>query len=182
MCAKHSKDDDTDEPSLKDSGTYLLMGSIDDESVKPCIEWILEENLKGKQKKLDLVINSVGGYVYDCFALIDIISGSKIPIDTLGIGCIASCGLTIFLYGKKRILTENTYILSHQYSGGVYGKHHELFADRKSQDWMNERLVSIYQKRTKLSRAQVEKYLMGPSDSHLDAKEALKLGICTEIR
>ena len=171
-----------DKPSLKDSGTYIFSGFVDETTVKPCIEWILEACLEKKHKELTLIVSSNGGYVTDCFALIDIMEGSSIPINTLGLGSIASCGLTIFLYGEHRVLTKNTFLLSHQYSGWAQGKHHELLAERKSQDWMNDRLLSIYSRRTGLSRKQVEKHLMGPSDMHLSAKEALKLGICHEIR
>lgn len=171
-----------EKPSLRDSGTYLFAADVNTESVKPCIEWILEEGIRQTHKELNLIVCSRGGYVTDCFALIDIMEGSLIPVNTLGLGCIASCGLTIFLFGRKRVLTSNTYILAHQYSGFAVGKHHELLAERKSEDWMQDRLIAIYAKRTGLSRKQVEKHLMGPSDSHLTAKEALKLGICDEIR
>jgi ATP-dependent protease ClpP protease subunit len=175
-------EDKPDKPSLKDSGTYLFTGYVDESSVKPCIEWILESCLAGTHKELTLVVSSGGGYVNDCFALIDVMRGSAIPINTLGLGCIASCGLTIFLFGKKRVLTENTFVLSHQYSAGVQGKHHELFADRKAQDWMHERLTKMYMEKTGLSRKQVEKHLLGPSDSHLSAEECLDLGICHEVK
>lgn len=124
----------------------------------------------------------MGGSVISCFALIDIISGSRIPINTVGIGCIASCGLTIFLYGKNRILTPNTFILSHQFSAFSMGKYHELVTDRKSQDWMHDRLVDIYTKKTKLNKKQVQEKLMNESDNFITAQEALKYGICDEIK
>ena len=71
--------------------------------------------------------------VPSCFALIDIMKGSRIPIHTVGLGVIASCGLLLFITGEKgkRTLTPNTSILSHQYSWGSYGKEHELFAQVK---------------------------------------------------
>ena len=64
----------------------------------------------------------------DGFALIDIIHGSRLPIWTVGIGMLASMGLMIFMAGEKghRVLTPNTLILSHQWSGVDSGKEHEL--------------------------------------------------------
>lgn len=179
-----SKDEGSSSSSLRDHGIYLLAADIDESSVPPVIEWILEENLKAKkrQKRLQLIVSSRGGYVTDCFSLIDAMAGSAIPIDTLGLGCIASCGLTIFLHGEKRAVTPNTYVLSHQFSGGNYGKHHELLAGRKGEDWMSERLTTIYAARTGLSPKEVRKQLLCESDVHIDAEEALKLGIATEIR
>ena len=168
--------------NYQETGIFYLSGAIDESTIKPVIEWILSENARKEHKKLTLIITSPGGYLYDCFALLDIMEGSKIPIDTVGLGCIASCGFVIFLYGKNRILTPNTFVLSHQYSGGAFGKHHELVAERKSQDWMHGRLVKIYAKKTGLSAKKVEEILLPKSDVILTSEEALKLGVCDEVR
>ena len=39
---------------LQDNGIYVFMGEVDDESVKPVIEWILAENHVTKKKKKEL--------------------------------------------------------------------------------------------------------------------------------
>ena len=108
--------------------------------------------------------------------------GSKIPVDTVGLGYIASAGLGIFIYGARRAITENTYILCHQWTSGKYGKQHELLASRKEEDWLKERFIDMYAARSKLSREQVETLLLGPSDTFLTAKEALEYGLTDEIR
>ena len=118
---------------LADAGLHLLMDEISISSAQAAIEWILEANFKNTEKKhkeLTLAICSPGGDLNACFALVDVMKGSKIPIRTIGMGMIASCGLLMFISGEKgkRILTPNTSILSHQYSWGNYGKEHELFA------------------------------------------------------
>ncbi len=167
---------------LKDVGLYYFAGAFTTENVKPCIEWILQENINKKHDALTLLISSTGGYCLDCFALIDIMQGSLIPINTVGLGVVASCGLITFIHGKNRVLTPNTYIISHQYSSGVYGKYHELVNDRKSQDWFHDRIRDIYIDKTKLSKEDVDKYLLNTSDVHLTAEEALKFGICDEVK
>lgn len=168
--------------SLSDAGIKYLCDSISGSSCKSIIEWILEENLKGKRDRLTLIISSYGGEVYAAFALIDAMVGSKIPVDTLGLGYIASAGLSIFMYGARRVLTPNTFILAHQASGGHYGKSHELIASRKEEDWVTERWIDMYTSRSKLTRDQVKTILLGPSDSFLTAKEALDYGLADEIR
>ena len=68
------------------------------------ITWIIENNLMSDQrrrKELTLIINSPGGEVHSAFALIDTMKGSAIPIRTIGIGMIASCGILTFMAGKK---------------------------------------------------------------------------------
>ena len=109
--------------------------------------------------------------------------GSKIPIKTVGLGMIASCGLLMFITGEKgrRILTPNTSILSHQYSWGSIGKEHELFARVRELELTTERMINHYKKCTGLKEADIRKYLLPPHDVWLGAKEAKKLGLCDKV-
>ncbi len=167
-------------------GQHIFMGEVTQETMKPLIDWIIAENFnrERKQKELTLGICSPGGDLNACFALVDIMKGSKIPIKTVGLGMIASCGLLMFLSGTKgkRILTPNTSILSHQYSWGTYGKEHELFAVVKEYDLTTERIINHYKKCTGLTEKDIRKYLLPPHDVWLSAKEAKKLGLCDDIK
>jgi len=181
---KESGAEDKDE--LLDKGIKIFMGDVNMKTMEPIIEWILAANLSWKknQKELTLAICSPGGDLNACFALIDVMQGSRIPIRTVGMGMIASCGLLMFISGTKgrRILTPNTSILSHQYSWGSYGKEHELFATVREYELTTERMVNHYKKCTGLEDKMIREKLLPPSDVWLDAKEARKLGICDHIQ
>jgi len=167
-------------------GHHVFMGDVTQETMKPLIDWIISENFNQKEKKRELTLGicSPGGDLNACFALVDVMKGSKIPIRTIGMGMIASCGLLMFISGEKgkRILTPNTSILSHQYSWGSYGKEHELFAQVKEYDLTTERIVNHYKKCTGLTEKDIRKYLLPPHDVWLSAKEAKKLGLCDKIQ
>jgi ATP-dependent Clp protease protease subunit len=167
---------------LQEAGMYVFMDEVTDETIKPIIEWVLVENhvAKKKKKELLLMICSEGGSVEDAFALIDVMKSSSIPIKTVGLGCVASSGLLIFLAGMKgrRMLTPNTSILSHQYSNYHEGKHHELFAIAKEHSLIQERMLRHYQASTGLSVEVILNKLLPPTDVYLSADEALALGLC----
>ena len=173
------------EAELSVRGFKTFMGDVTQDTMKPLIDWIIAENFnkKKKHKELTLAICSPGGDLNACFALVDIMKGSKIPIRTIGMGMIASCGLLMFISGEKgrRILTPNTSILSHQYSWGSFGKEHELFAMVKEYDLTTDRMVNHYKKCTGLSEEEIREYLLPPHDVWLSAKEAKKLGLCDSI-
>lgn len=179
--------DSEKEPSrlLQEAGMYVFMNEVDSESIKPIIEWVLVENhvVKKKKKELLLMICSEGGSVEDAFALIDVMKASSIPIKTVGLGCVASSGLLIFLAGMKgrRMLTPNTSILSHQYSNYHEGKHHELFAIAKEHSLIQERMLRHYQATTGLSEEIILSKLLPPTDVYLSADEALSLGLCDYV-
>ncbi len=170
---------------LQDAGMYVFMGEVAEDTIKPIIEWILVENhvVKKKKKELLLMICSDGGSMENAFALIDVMKSSSIPVKTVGLGSIASSGLLIFLAGTKgrRVLTPNTSILSHQYSWGSDGKHHELWAVTKEFGLAHQRMVQHYQESTGLDEETIKTKLLPANDVYLSAEEALALGICDYI-
>jgi ATP-dependent Clp protease protease subunit len=165
---------------------YLLMDDITLESCKEVIHWIMEANYGEERPEImTLFINSPGGDVNAAFALIDVMRGSAIPIRTVGLGEISSCGFMIFISGKKgeRILTPNTSILSHQYSWGAVGKHHDLMGATKQFTLTHEKIVKHYKKCIpKLSEEDIRSKLLPPHDVWLSAEEAYELGICDKIK
>ena len=169
-----------------ESGYYYMAETFTAETTKPIIIWIIENNLMGakdRKKELTLIINSPGGEVHSAFALIDTMKGSAIPIKTIGIGMIASCGVLTFMAGAKgkRLLTPNTSILSHQYSWGSAGKEHELFARVREFELSTKRMLTHYKKCTGMSEKKIREILLPPEDVWLSSKEAVKYGIADKI-
>ncbi len=170
--------------NLATNGVYVLMDDINMETCRECIKWIMNCNLATTRlPKLTLIINSPGGDVHAAFALIDTMKASTIPIKTVGLGLIASCGFLIFIAGKKgqRILTPNTSILSHQYSWGSDGKEHELYARVKEFELSTKRMIEHYKKCIGMTEKKIKEVLLPPQDVWLSADEARKLKICDKI-
>jgi len=183
--------DDTDTENkkltLNSAGIYLFAAEFTSETTGKAIKFILEKNLLAKKERLGnltLIINSPGGDLNSAFALIDIMKGSKIPVHTLGIGQISSCGLLTFMAGVKgnRVLTPNTSILSHQYSWSNYGKEHELIARVKEFDLTSKRIMDHYKKCTGMDERVIREILMPPQDVWLSANEAVQYGIADLIK
>ena len=176
---------ETTQPSVEECGIFLLMDEISDSTCKDVIQFIISKNLvKPYPKYLQLIINSGGGDLQAAFALIDTMKGSAIPVYTVGLGCVASAAVLIFIAGVKgkRVLTPNTSILSHQYSWGTYGKEHELFSTVKEYELTTKRMINHYKKCTGLTEKKIREHLLPPQDIWLSATEAKKLGLCDSIK
>lgn len=171
--------------ALRESGMYVFMDEVNHETIKPVIEWILYENFvtQHKKRELLLMICSEGGDLSACFALIDTMRASTIPIKTVGLGLIASCGLLIFISGTRgrRVLTPNTSILSHQFSAASEGKSHELFATMREFELTNRRILEHYKQCTGLDEQTIMAQLLPAQDVWLDHDAALKLNLCDAI-
>lgn len=166
---------------------FVLMADITTESCQDAIQWILTANLSAEEERPDaltMMICSPGGDLHAATALIEIMRGSAIPVQTIGIGQIASAGLLIFMAGTKgmRVVTENTSIMSHRYSWGTAGKSHELLAAQKEYDLTSKRMMNMYMKFTGLSEEDINKYLLPPQDVFLTAEEAVEYGIADIIK
>ena len=182
-----TKDSESELINLEDHNIYLFMDEFESKTVKPVIEFIMQKNLLPSSKRpkyLTLMINSPGGDLNAAFALIDIMRGSTIPVRTVGIGQIASCGLLTFMSGAKghRLVTPNTSILSHQWSWGAGGKEHELFSVQREFELTRDRMISHYKKCTNLDEKTIKKVLLPPHDVWLSAEEAIKYGIADSIK
>jgi len=183
--SKENKKDSGQSSSVEECGIFLLMDEISDSTCKDVIQFIITKNIsKPYPKYLQLIINSGGGDLQAAFAVIDTMKGSAIPIYTVGLGCVASAAVLIFIAGEKghRVLTPNTSVLSHQYSWGTYGKEHELFSTVKEYELTTKRMMNHYKKCTGLNEKKIREQLLPPQDIWLSAAEAKKLGICDSIK
>jgi len=183
--SKESKKDSGQSPSVEECGIFLLMDEISDSTCKDVIQFIISKNIsKPYPKYLQLIINSGGGDLQAAFAVIDTMKGSAIPVYTVGLGCVASAAIAIFMAGEKgkRVLTPNTSVLSHQYSWGTYGKEHELLATVKEYELTTKRMINHYKKCTGLSEKKIREFLLPAQDVWLSATEAKKLGLCDSVK
>jgi len=173
-----------DNISLTSMGVYMLFDEINEQSSRNTCDFLLKANLLfPSSNTITLFINSPGGSVTDGWAIIDIMETSHIGIQTVGIGEIASMGALIFVAGDrgKRILSRNSFVMTHQFAGVIAGKAHEMIAVRKVHDKLENQFISHFVKHTKMSAKQVRDILLRESDTWLEPKEALKYGLCDII-
>jgi len=176
--------DDRVSIKLLENHTFYLAGEIDEDTVNDCIRWIIYENLDtAKEKVLTLYINSTGGDLYTAFALIDMIKSSRHPIRTIGIGAVMSAAFLVFACGTKneRYAAKNTSFMCHQFSTGVEAKYHDIKAEMKENESLNNKMVLILKEATNLSPSVIKKKLLPASDVYLTAEEVVELGIADNI-
>jgi len=168
---------------LLENHTHFLTGEIDEDNVGECIKWITYENLDAKEKVLTLYINSMGGDLYQAFALIDVIQSSNHAIRVIGIGSVMSAAFMIFASGTKgeRYAAKNTSFMCHQFSSGVEAKYHDIKAEMKENESLNNKMVAILKEATGLAPSKIKSKLLPASDVYLTSEEVVELGIADFI-
>lgn len=181
-----SKDENNIEDfSLQSIGAYMLFTQIDEESAEDLCEFIIKANyIFPIEQPLTILINSPGGGVYDAFGIIDLMESSLLKIQTVGIGMVASMAALIFTAGTKgkRIMSKNSYIMTHQFSQASEGRYHEFVAQRSHEDDIQQKFIQHFLRHTKMNEKQITDTLLGHSDKWISAKEALKYGLCDVIK
>lgn len=167
--------------NLQNLGQYLLFDEISQTSAKEFCTFLLKANMLNIDT--NLFINSPGGSVTAGFSIIDFIEASRVKVNTRAIGQICSMGFIIFISGEKgqRLMSPNTTIMSHTFTGGSWGKSHELFARNDHFKELNERVIAHYLKHTTCTKKQIKEMFLGTTDLYLTPKECLKYGICDKV-
>ena len=205
---KDDSDDDDDEKEEKGIGIGALRSlmnrkidsignhiwfndEITNDSVSKLIKIISGRNFVFEQKQreiffgklvpnpLYLHINSDGGELQEGMAAVDAIRNSKIPIYTIIEGEAASAATFLSISGKKRFMTENSVLLIHQLSSGMWGTMEQLEDEHENNKFFMEKIYSLYSKYTKISRKRLEKIMK--RDIWWGVDEAIKYGFVDAI-
>lgn len=170
---------------LLENSVFFLTGDIEEENINNCIKWITYEHLQKKQDKvLTLYVNSVGGDLYQAFALIDIMNTSEYTIRTIGLGSVMSAAFLIVASGTRgeRYIAENTSCMCHQLTeGGADLKYHDVKAQMKETDLSNNKMLNILVTATGKPASYVKKRLLPPTDVYMTSQEMVDHGAADYI-
>jgi ATP-dependent Clp protease protease subunit len=132
-----------------------------------------------KIKPITLYITSNGGWVYQAFAAIDTIRSLKVPVNTVCKGFVASAGTLLSLAGKKRYITENSYMLIHELRSGTWGKYSQMAEDMENSRDLMTHIRDYYVKYTNMSADELDEQLK--RDVCWNAATCLEKGLVDEI-
>lgn len=130
-------------------------------------------------KPIYLHITSEGGLVFAALLAVDMIKNSRIPIYTIVEGRAVSAATLLSIVGKKRFMTENSYVLIHQLSSVETGNFEQLKDGHKNNNTLMKHMNQIYSKHSKMTQKQLSEALK--HDVYWDFNKAKKLGLVDEI-
>ena len=135
-------------------------------------------------KEIDLYINSPGGSITDCMAIVDTMNYIKCPVSTICVGMAASMGSVLLASGEKgkRFATPNSEILIHQPligGGGLSGQATEIKIHADHMVKTREKLNKILSDRTGQPIDVINRDT--ERDHYMTAQEALEYGLIDGI-
>lgn len=154
-----------------------LIGAIEEVSIR--IQKLVSDYDVEPIPKIYLHISSNGGEILPAFGVMDFIRRSKIPIVTIIEGIAASAATFISVSSNERWITQHSYMMIHQLSGGSWGTFSEMEDDFVNKKELMERIIKIYEDKTKMKPAELRSLLK--HDLYWNSEECLKRGLVDRI-
>jgi len=147
----------------------------------------LNDNLLNQAQLLDLDnpaniylhVNSFGGSVFAGLSAVDYVKSCEVPVITIVEGCAASAATLFSVVGTHRQIRNNSFMLIHQISSGMWGKYEELKDSIENCDLFMQIIKDIYDEHTKIPKKKLKEILK--HDLWLDAETCLEYGLVDEI-
>lgn len=131
------------------------------------------------RKPIKIYINSFGGDLYQCFALISAIGASKTPVYTINTGVAMSAGMIILLSGHKRFAVKYSIAMCHSGSGSVGGDFEQTQSAMDNYKKMVDTMKTYILERTKIDSKTLSR--KWTKDWYMFADEQVSLGVANEI-
>lgn len=177
-----------------------LFGDFDrntiSEMMKKCLKWEEEDaeilykhsqQIRQLQdprqllKPIILNINSPGGHVDELLALVDMLESMPAPVVTRAYGQVCSCGFVLFCVGDERYVGNNASLMYHELGYGIWGKDSEVKNYHEYTTKIQKRIDKIIKNKTGITLKQLKEWRKNNQDKWLEAEEAVKLGIATDL-
>lgn len=128
---------------------------------------------------IEFYVNSEGGEIFSAFSTVDRITSSPIPIHSYVDGLCASAATLLTVCAHKRYIRQNSFMLIHQLSGGVWGSYEKVQEESKNMELLMKYIKRIYLKHTKIPENDLIEILK--HDTYLSADECIEYGLVDEI-
>lgn len=123
---------------------HFYLSSIIEEAAK-YTDLIFKIQTAGPDDIVYLHLNTVGGYMDAGIQIINAMRSSQAHVIAALEGEVASMGTFLFLAADEFIVHDNSSMMIHNYSGGVFGKGHEQIAALASATtWSEDFMRRIY--------------------------------------
>ena len=190
VAQKKGKSNRLDKENL--SRTLILSGEVDESTVSDIMQDICDINeiddenednvVEYERTPIKLIVNSMGGSVYDGFALIGVIEKSKTPVHTYCYGSAMSMALLILVSGHQRFGHKLSTFMYHECLDQLpYEKLSTLNENLQE----TKRIMKVYDdyliSKTSLKRKQLDDSKKVKFDWYMSPEEALHYKLIDDI-
>ncbi|RFM30026.1 head maturation protease, ClpP-related [Deminuibacter soli] len=135
-----------------------------------------------KPKELNVNVNSGGGHVGDAMAMHDYLvelQSKGVKVNTKGIGIVASAATYIVMASKNSSMSENSWFMIHNVSGGIWGDVNIIENYAKTMRKFNNQIRDFYANATGQEPEQISAQMN--KETWMTGKEAKEKGFVKNV-
>jgi len=137
------------------------------------------ESIKDKTEKLEVVINSPGGSIFEGLEIYHAIKSFAGESVVTIAGIAASMASVVALAGKKVVIAKGSMEMIHNPLTWMYGNANEMRKTAEDLDKIRDSILEIYM--TKFTGTKDELIALLDAETYLTAEESLEYGLVSEI-
>jgi ATP-dependent Clp protease protease subunit len=162
-----------------------INGDINDELIERLVVNLLAmDETEGDRKEprpIKVFINSHGGRLREALVAVDVMLSLNSPVETIALGNVLSAGFTLLMGGHTRKAYERSTFLFHTARTWSWGILPDIESNVQHIKYLVEMEAELLGKRTRWPKETWLELLESGRDRWFTTKEALEIGILTEI-
>jgi len=136
---------------------------------------VMAKSAENPEAPIYLFLGSPGGGLYESLAIYDTFQSISNPIVAICSGKVMSGGILILLGCQARVATPNTTFMIHHGHTTLTGNVVQLKEQRDEIESLNDRMLDIIIKKTKITREQLKAWLV--KDHYMNTNAAIQSGL-----
>ncbi len=159
----------------------VLQGEFEDAMANTIIAQLLFLESENPNADISMYIQSPGGSVSSCMAILDTMNYIKSPVSTIAMGMVASAGSVILAGGEpgKRFALPNSTVMIHQPLYGAQGQITDMEIRVKQGLKTKQKMIELYSDFTGKSEKEIAAAI--ERDNFMTAAEAKEFGLVDQI-
>lgn len=164
----------------EDDERIILLNDFDEGAISTAVHSLFGFAQRDKEAPIYIIINTLGGSIYDMLALYDAIKYVQslgVSVNTIGLGKIMSAGVIILAAGTARQIGKNSTIMWHwgssELEGDILNMENELTEFKRIETLCND----ILSNNTKITKTKMNELLSSRVDVYITPEQAIEYGI-----
>ena len=168
----------------EENHVYRFDGEVSKSSVQRCMSRLAEWSRLDPKCSMEIVFSSPGGEIVSGFELFDFIQvlrrrGHHMVTGTLGMA--ASMAGILLQAGDERWMGHQSWVMIHRAAFGAWGKTFEIEDEVKFVKRIEERILDIFIKRSKLTKQKIKRN-WERKDWWISAEECVEMGLVDVVK
>lgn len=163
------------------TGRLFLIGGVDEDLYTRAATGLALLNQANRLDRITIILNTLGGEVYQGLAIYDLIKLSATPVDVLVNGPCLSAGVIILQAAQVRAATSSSFLMVHDSTEEIEGLRRDVRSTVRHFDDLSEKMWKRILHQIDPEKQELYKQSWSEEDTYFTPEEALLVGLLDKV-